>query len=419
MHRILVILMAAATLAAIGWWGYQSQRGGSGLALELGSPVNKAGQGAAGTATGARPAPAAAAGSPPAAVSPGTAARPPAAGAPAGSPAAARSVGIEVALAESVSLTDEVLAVGTLRATESVVIKPEIAGRIVEIRFTDGAKVKRGDLLLRLDDSVLAAQVEQARAELGLAKTSFERTEDLAKRNFVSTSARDQAAATLKVQAARLELAQAQLAKTRIVAPFSGVLGLRNVSVGNFVKDGAEVVTLEDISSMKVDLRLPERYFGRLQRGQKISITVDAFPGREFQAALDALDAQVDANGRSLLARGMLANTDSALRSGMFAKARVVLQQKQNAVVVPEEAIQSAGASAFLYRIEGGKAFRTAVETGIRRDGKVEIVSGLKAGQQVVTAGQLRIRRDGTPVKVLTVEAKSAGAGGSPSTRER
>jgi membrane fusion protein (multidrug efflux system) len=267
---------------------------------------------------------------------------------------------------------------------------------------------------LSLDDSVLAAQVEQARAELGLARTSFERTEDLAKRNFVSGSARDQAAATLKVQAARLELAQAQLAKTRIVAPFAGVLGLRNVSVGDFVKDGAELVMLEDVSSMKVDLRLPERFLGQLRKGQSIRLRIDAFPGREFTARLDALDAQVDANGRSLLARGVLPNPDASLRAGMFAKARIVLREKPAAIVIPEEAILPSGGQASVFRVVDGKAVRTRVETGMRLDGKVEILSGIAGGDLVVTAGQLRLRRDAMPVSVTEqAGARTGGAAGA------
>jgi len=215
------------------------------------------------------------------------------------------------------------------------------------------------------------------------------------------------------VQEARLQLAEAQLAKTRIVAPFSGVLGLRNFSTGDFVKDGAELVTLEDVSSMKVDLRLPERFLGQLRRGQAISVAVDAYPGREFKAELDALDAQVDANGRSLLARGRLANPDGVLRTGMFAKARILLKEKPTATVVPEEAIMPVGNEVFVYRVEGGKAMRTKVQTGLRRSGKVEIVDGVKPGDLVVTAGQMRLQRDGMEVRVIDPNRRPPQGGGA------
>lgn len=374
MKKLSVIVLAVAGLIALGWWGYRSQRVAPGAGVEI------------------------------------TETRSPAAGARQGGGAAAAPVGVEVARAAAVAMADEVQAVGTLRANESVVVRPEIAGRIVSIGFSDGDRVSRGALLVSLDASVLAAQAEQARAELGLAQTSYERTRDLAGRQFVSGSALDQAAATLKVQQARLALAEAQLDKTRIRAPFGGVLGLRNVSVGEVVRDGAELVTLEDVSSMKVDLRLPERFLGQLRPGQSISVEVDAFPGRSFVATLDALDAQVDANGRSVLARGVLANPDGALRSGMFAKARIVLREKPQATVVPEAAILPVGGESFVFRVEDGKALRTAVRTGLRRDGRVEILDGVRPGDTVVVAGQQRLTRDAMAVRVVD----AAPATGSP-----
>jgi membrane fusion protein (multidrug efflux system) len=384
MKKVAVSLLAIAGLGALGWWGYQAHRGATRPALEI-------------TEKSATQVPAAAGGE--RASAPAAAAGPSKA---AGGPGAGRGpVAVEAARAQQVALSEEVFAAGTLRANESVVLKPEIAGRIVQLGFSDGARVASGALLVALDASVLAAQAEQARAELGLARTNFERTQDLAKRNFVSGSALDQAAANLRVQEARLHLAEAQLAKTRIVAPFPGVLGLRNISVGDYVKDGADLVTLEDVTSMKVDLRLPERFLGQLQRGQAISVSVDAFPEREFRATLDALDAQVDANGRSVLARGRLANPEGVLRSGMFAKARIRLKDKPSATVVPEEAILPVGNDAFVYRVDGGKAYRTKVVTGLRREGRVEIVAGVSPGDLVVTAGQLKLQRDGAEVRVV------------------
>lgn len=369
MKKLSVILLAVAGLLALGWWGYRSQRVAPGAAVEI------------------------------------TQAKGPAAGARQAGGAAAGPVGVEVAQAAVMAMADEVQAVGTLRANESVVVRPEIAGRIVSIGFSDGDRVAKGALLVSLDASVLAAQAEQARAELGLAQTSFERTRDLAGRQFVSGSALDQAAATLKVQQARLALAEAQLAKTRIRAPFGGVLGLRNVSVGEVVKDGAELVMLEDVSRMKVDLRLPERFLGQLRPGQSIGIEVDAFPGKSFLATLDALDAQVDADGRAVLARGLLANPDGALRSGMFAKARIVLREKPQATVVPEEAILPVGGESFIFRVEDGKALRVAVRTGLRRDGRVEILEGVRPGDTVVVAGQQRLTRDAMAVRVVDAGA--------------
>jgi membrane fusion protein (multidrug efflux system) len=191
-------------------------------------------------------------------------------------------------------------------------------------------------------------------------------------------------------------------------------MGLRNISPGDFVKDGADLALIEDISKMKVDVRLPERYFGRIKPGQPILLSFDSMPGKTFTATLKAVDAQVDANGRSLLLRGELANPGGALRTGMFARARVLLRENPQAMLIPEEAITPVGADVFVYRIDEGKAMRTKIQTGIRRDGKVEVTSGLQPGDQVVSAGQLRLPRDGMEVRVIDPSRRGPGAPGAP-----
>ena len=304
-----------------------------------------------------------------------------------------------MARATTEALTDEVFAVGNLRANESVMVRPETAGRVVQIGFSEGSMVRRGDLLVELDRSVLLAQVEQAKAELDLSKANFDRTADLAERKFVSLSAKDQAAANLSVQEAKLRLAEAQLAKTRIFAPFAGVVGLRNFSIGDYVREGADLVVIEDVSQMKVDLRLPERFLGDLKIGQSIEVRVDAQPQRAFRATLSALDAQISADGRALIVRGTLGNPDALLRTGMFVRARLVLKEKAAAVMVPEEAIYPMGADMYVYRVIDGKAVRSRVVTGLRREGRVEVMQGVAAGDVVVTAGQIKITRDGTEVR--------------------
>jgi membrane fusion protein (multidrug efflux system) len=323
-------------------------------------------------------------------------------------------VGVEAAKVTVESIAEEAVAAGSLRANESVTVRSEVAGRITQVGFTDGARVSRGTTLFALDASLSAAEVEQARAELALAKANFERTAELARRNFVSESAKDTAAANQKVLEAKLKLAEARLARSEIRAPFNGVMGLRNISPGDFVKDGADLALIEDISKMKVDVRLPERYFGRIKPGQPILLSFDSMPGKTFTATLKAVDAQVDANGRSLLLRGELANPGGALRTGMFARARVLLRENPQAMLIPEEAITPVGADVFVYRIDEGKAMRTKIQTGIRRDGKVEVTSGLQPGDQVVSAGQLRLPRDGMEVRVIDPSRRGPGAPGAP-----
>ena len=408
MKRPIYWVLAAAGLAALAWGGWQWQRGPGGpayVAPAAQAPQGAPGAGQAGAAPGSgQPAAASAGGRPPADPPAGTPARAGGAGG-AGGP-----VAVEAGEAVTVALSRAVSAVGTLRAAESVVIKPETAGRIAKIGFEGGARVRKGDLLIALDAAIVAAEAEQTRAELGLAQANYQRTVELAQKQFVSERARDEAAASLRVLEARLKLAQARLSKTDIRAPFAGVLGLRNVSLGDYVREGDSLVVLEDVSSMQVDLRLPERFLGQIRPGQRVQVEFDAWPGREFQAVLEAIDVQVEANGRSVMARGRLANADGLLRTGMFAKASLTLSENPKAVMVPEEAVVPLGSDLFVYRIEDGKAFRTPVSTGQRREGQVEIVEGLQAGTRVVTAGQLKLQRDGQAVRVVDGGPPSAAA---------
>jgi membrane fusion protein, multidrug efflux system len=253
--------------------------------------------------------------------------------------------------------------------------------------------------------------MEQVRAELALAKSNFQRTQDLAQKNFVSERARDEAAANLKVVEARLQLAQARLARSQIRAPFNGVMGLRNVSIGDYVREGADIALMEDNAIMKVDLRLPERLLGRVKVGQKIELKFDAFPGQNFPAQIQALDVTVDSNGRSVIARSSVVNQRSVLRTGMFARASVVLESRPQAIVVPEEAIVPLGADVFVFKVIDSKAQRVKVKLGLRKDGKVEVMEGLVDGDSVVTAGQIKLRGEGGEVRVIDPN-KPRGPGG-------
>jgi len=323
-------------------------------------------------------------------------------------------VGVEVVSAKSGKVQDLVAAVGTLRANQSVVIRPEIAGRIAKLSFSDGERIPAGRVLVQLDTSVPAAELEQVRAERALAVAKYERAVELAQKNFVSAQARDEAGANLQVVDARLSLARARLEKSSILAPFGGIVGLRNVALGDFVKDGAELVTLEDTSSMKVDLRLPERVIGRLRRGQVLEVSVEALPGRTFKASIDALDATVDANGRSILVRGRIPNTDEILRTGMFARAQVVLSERNDAVLVPEESIVPQGPDLFVWRVLEGKASKIKVRAGVRRDSQVEILEGLASGESIVIAGQLKLNRDGQEIRIIDPSKRPGGGAGGP-----
>jgi membrane fusion protein (multidrug efflux system) len=312
-----------------------------------------------------------------------------------GAPAA-----VDVVRVTATTLRDDINAAGTIRSNEAVVVRPEVAGRITQLNFGDGQAVKKGQLLVEFDSTVNQAEVQQARAELSIAKANFERNDELARQKFISIRARDESAANVQVLEAKLALAQARLSKLQIKAPFSGIVGMRSVSIGDYVKDGADLVNLEDISSVKVDFRIPEKFADRVERGQELEVIVDALPEKPFRAKVDAIDPQVDSSGRSALLRGRIANPEARLKPGMFARVRLILTERNNALVVPEEAIVPQGAKSTVWKIVDGKAVRSEVKTGMRREAKVEIVEGLKLGDIVVTAGQIRLSRDGAPVRI-------------------
>jgi len=331
------------------------------------------------------------------------------AAAPAGRPGGF-SIPVETAKVALETLQEDVNAVGSLRSNESVVVRPEISGRIKAIDFVEGAQVHKGKALIVLDSSTQEAEVQQARANLALAQTNYKRTQELQKSNFVSANAADQALNGLKVAQANLALAEARLAKTRILAPFNATIGLRQVSVGDYVKEGQDLVTLEDMSSLKLDFRLPENYFGKVKLGQLVEIRIDAFPGQAFKARLIAVDPLIDQAGRSLSLRAKLDNPGGKLRPGMFASVRLILSERERAMTVPEEALVPVSTEHFVFKVVDGKVQRVKVTIGLRRNAKVEVTSGLAPGDEVVTAGQLKIR-DGAAVKTIASGAPAGGAG--------
>ena len=279
----------------------------------------------------------------PSAAGPAPSGRAPGGGAGAGGGGGAGGPGgpatVEVALAQSATLTDEVQAVGSLKSAQGVMLRPESSGRIARLGFADGARVNKGQLLVQLDDTLQQAQLKQAEAQASIARTNLQRSRELLAQSFVSQSAVDQNAAALQVAEAQVALAQAQAQRMKVLAPFNGTAGLRAVDVGDYVKDGADIVNIEDLSALTVQFALPERYVDRLRAGQAVEVAVDALPGRSFKGRVQAVDSQVDANGRALQVLAAVANPGTVLRPGMFARPRVVFSTRDGAVVVPEEAL--------------------------------------------------------------------------------
>ena len=310
------------------------------------------------------------------------------------------SVAVEATKVVTAPMPQTITAVGSLRSDESVTLRPESAGRISAITFQEGQRVAKGAPLVKLDPAIPEAEYAQAKANLTLAKAKFDRAVDLANRNYISGQAKDEAENTYKVAQATLQLAEAKLAKTEIRAPFGGIIGLRSVSIGDYVKEGADLVNLEAIDPLKVDFRVPETYLRQVQPGQSLTIALDAMPGRTFDGKVVAVNPLVDAAGRSIVIRAQVRNQDIVLRPGMFARVRLITKDQADAMVVPEQALVPQGTEQYVFRIVDNKVARVKVETGQRRDGKVEVIAGLVPGDLIVTAGQLKIR-DGSTVSVV------------------
>lgn len=317
-----------------------------------------------------------------------------------GGPPGEFAMPVEAAPAKIGPSQRQVLAIGTLRSNESVVIRPEVAGRIIAIGFNEGAKVKKDDALIRLDDAIQKAELVQAESSLALARANYERANELMKRGAGTERALDEARAKLRNDEASVALARARLEKLSIAAPFDGVAGLRKVSIGDYLNAGAEIANLEAIDLLKVDFRVPEIFLSSIKPGQKIDVRVDALPDRAFTGEVYAIDPLIDAAGRSIVIRARIANPDDVLRPGLFARVVVTLEARAHALWVPEESIVPVGDQHFLFRVVDGKAVYTRVRLGERKRGDVEIVEGLSPGDVVVTAGLLKIR-DGMPIAVV------------------
>lgn len=335
---------------------------------------------------------------------------------------AGRAPAVEVAKVESMTLVDETQAVGSLRSRQGVMLRPEVGGRVKQILFSDGQRVRKGQLMVQFEDQLQQAQVAQARAELSIAEANHKRNRELVAQNFISQRSLDESAAALEVSRAKLSLAQATLQRLQVLAPFDGITGLKQINVGDYLKDGADMVNVEDIDAVLLDFRLPERFQAKIRAGQKAQLTVDALPGRPFTAIVQAVDPLIEANGRSVGVRGCIDNRQQQLRPGMFARVNAVFGSRDNALVIPEEAIIPQGGRTFVVKVVAGDkpgalvSERVAVKVGLRQPGKVEIVEGLSAGDTVVTAGHQRLQKDGTAVRVVDLSQPGGGrpAGGPP-----
>ena len=317
---------------------------------------------------------------------------------------------VKAAAARIAPAVEEAGAVGTLRADEAVTIRPEIAGRVVEFRFNEGQGVARGAVLVRLDQSELGAVAASSRAQLKWEEQRMERAEDMHKKGFISQQGLDDQKTNLVRARAKLAEDEAKLAKTEMRASFAGVAGLRQVSEGQYVAAGTDIVRLEKIDQLKLDFRVPESFIGRLKTGQPLKLLVDAYPDKVFAGSVYAIEPGVDDQTRTIQLRARVANPDLKLRPGMFGRVQLQLGVREQAIWIPEAAIVPRGQDSFVFQVivgpdGGGKAGLVKVQTGARKVGEVEIVKGLAAGDLVVTEGTQKIG-PGSAVVLIKAETR-------------
>lgn len=296
-------------------------------------------------------------------------------------------------------LVDDIEALGTARANESVEVRPRIASLVERIAFEEGQFVETGDLLLELESSEIVAGLALAEAALSESRSLYERNKSLSSRKAISVSNLEQLLAEVKVDEAQVEAARARLANTRIRAPFSGRVGLRRVSPGSFVDTSTVITTLDDVSLIKLDFSVPETFLTVVREGMDIIAHSVVFPDREFNGSVLSVDTRLDPVSRAVQVRAVLPNDDGALKPGMFLT--VDLQRDQGDVLVaPEQAIVPEGSQQYVYVVKDGIAEKRAVTIGRRIPGFVVVSEGLTVGEAVVTEGTNKVR-DGGPVELL------------------
>ena len=337
-----------------------------------------------------------------------------------GGQAAGRAKTVTVDAARTAPVEQRVAAVGTVRSADSVVVTAEAQGVVRELMFEDGARVRAGQVLARLDAEVERAELAAAEARAEQARSAFERARTLRARGAGTQTALEEAQAALRTADAELDLARARLEKRTVTAPFDGVLSFRQVSRGAYVQPGEALATLDAIATVDVDFRLPEDLSGRLDRGQAVTLRVRAHPDRTFRGLLKDVDTRIDPASRQIVARATVENPDFLLRPGMLAEVSLLLGSREG-IVLPALAVVAIGPSHFVFVAgKDGTAERRPVGLGLRGPGTVEIASGLNPGEPVVVDGAAKLaegdRIDARPVAESPVAPLISGQPQAPAS---
>lgn len=304
---------------------------------------------------------------------------------------------VESVVAKARDVQVQVAALGTLDADQSIVISPEINGIVTSIGFNDGQRLAKGDSIISIDSGSLKARVMQADARLTLTRANFDRAQRLRKQGSGTARALDEALNDMRSAEADAVAARADLDKANITAPFGGIIGLRQVSLGQYLKAGDSIATLADVDHLRIDFRVSEVFLTEMKKGLIVNIRFDALPGETFQGVITAIDPVIDIAGRAISVRAALDNESGKLRPGLFGRVDIVTTTRHS-IVLPESVMvpQQSGEKAVFVVVGDDKSGRhvelRSVEIGERIPGEVEILSGLSEGDIVVTAGQLKIK---------------------------
>ncbi len=302
-----------------------------------------------------------------------------------------KGVWVEVAAVSPQRLAQQVTAVGSLLAQDSVLLRAETGGRIAHIFFDEGRSARQGEVLVQLDIDLLEAELQQAQANLQLADSRARRAQQLSREGFISAQAMDESLSERNVAAAQVNIIKTKIAKSQITAPFDGVLGLRHVSVGDYISAGSEVVGMASIDQLQVDFRVPEQYLPLVQVGTPIQLRLDSQPGQVFTAQVNAISPQLDEQGRAVVLRAKVSNPDFTMRPGQFARLTLALAE-EDVLVVPETALSPSGQAQYVYRVGPDNVVeRIEVRVGLRRDGWVQ-VSGLMPTDVVLVSGLQKVQ---------------------------
>ena len=303
-----------------------------------------------------------------------------------------RAVAVDVATVEPGLLVDSVRVVGTARANQSVTVTSEIAARISELRIQEGAQVERGDVLVRFANAEIAADLAGARSAQKLAEQVYDRGVATRKKGLITEARTEELAQAVRTAEAEVSQLEARIGKFTLRAPFAGRLGLKQASVGALVQPGDPIVTLDDISIIKLDFDVPETALGALHPGQTVLARSSAYPGQRIEGVVSTIDTRVDPETRSVTVRAEIDNAEGLLRPGMFLTIELVYGRTENALMAPEESVLVVDGGAFVFAVRDGKAVRQPVKLGRRRPGTVEILEGLSPGDVVVTGGVQKVR---------------------------